>query len=132
MNPARDRVSARGENVTQGEHEGSASGGTAAHYERLAGGYDRNWNYGGGFVDWMAREVVDTLALTAADRIADIGCGTGLYTRRVREIVRPSAPILCVDPSAAMLAQLPADPGLRPVRASAEELAGIEISENTT
>ncbi|CAO5161712.1 hypothetical protein FAIPA1_200089 [Frankia sp. AiPs1] len=105
---------------------------TRAHYERLAGGYDQNWDYGSGFVDWMAREISGALALTAADRIADIGCGTGLYTRRVREIVRPETPILCVDPSAAMLAQLPADPGLLPLRASAEELAGSEMPEKAT
>ncbi len=99
---------------------------TAAHYERLAGGYDRNWNYSDGFVTWMAQEIIALLALGAADRIADIGCGTGLHTLRLRELVQPRTPVLCVDPSAAMLEQMPDDPGLRPLTASAEELAGVE------
>ncbi|WP_239313345.1 trans-aconitate 2-methyltransferase [Frankia sp. Cj3] len=96
---------------------------TAAHYERLAGSYDHNWSHNGAFLGWMAHAIASSLALSAADRIADVGCGTGLFTRRIRDLVRPSSPVLCVDPSAAMLAQLPADPGLQPLRASAEELA---------
>lgn len=67
---------------------------TAEHYLRLAGAYDRNWNYGDGFVDWMARTIVDAAKLTEGRRIADLGCGTGLFTRRVQEIVRPRTPIL--------------------------------------
>ncbi|SNQ48810.1 Methyltransferase family protein [Frankia canadensis] len=102
-----------------------AEGATAAHYERLAGTYDLNWTYSDAFVEWMAGEIVDSLSLTADDRIADVGCGTGLYTRRVLRLVRPRTPVLCVDPSAAMLKQLSADSGLRPIRASAEEIAGV-------
>jgi SAM-dependent methyltransferase len=104
---------------------------TAAHYERLAGAYDQNWTYSDSFLAWMAAEITGSLAPRAQDRIADIGCGTGLYTRRVLELVRPRTPILCVDPSAAMLGQLPADPGLRPIRASAETLAGLHGSGGT-
>lgn len=96
---------------------------TSAHYERLAGSYDQNWTYNDAFLDWMAGEMADALALTSRDRIADVGCGTGLYTRRILDRVRPTAPILCVDPSEAMLSQLPADPSLRPIHASAEQLA---------
>jgi SAM-dependent methyltransferase len=96
---------------------------TATHYERLAGSYDLNWSHSAAFLDWMAGEMIGALALTGRDRIADVGCGTGLFTGRIREQIRPTTPILCVDPSDAMLAQLPPDPGLRPVQASAEQLA---------
>jgi SAM-dependent methyltransferase len=96
---------------------------TAGHYQRLAGRYDRNWSHSLAFLDWMARAMTEVGGLRARDRIADVGCGTGLFTRRIRELVQPLEPILCVDPSVDMLAQLPADPGLRPVRASAEQLA---------
>lgn len=97
---------------------------TSAHYERLAGTYDQNWSYSDSFVAWMAGEMAGALALTSRDRIADVGCGTGLYTRRMLELVRPTAPILCVDPSEGMLGQLPSDHALRPVHASAEQLVG--------
>lgn len=102
---------------------------TSAHYERLAGSYDQTWTYSDAFLDWMAREIVGSLELTRGDRIADVGCGTGLHTRRILGLVQPTAPILCVDPSPAMLRQLPADPGLRPVCASAEQLAAVDGHE---
>lgn len=97
--------------------------GTSAHYERLAGAYDQNWAYSDTFLDWMAREMAESLTLTSRDRMIDVGCGTGLYTHRILQLVLPSTPILCADPSEAMLSQLPPDPGLIPVRASAEHLA---------
>ncbi len=106
-----------------------AEPGTSAHYERLAGAYDENWTYSDAFLHWMVREMSGVLALTSRDRIIDVGCGTGLYTRGVLELIRPSTPILCADPSKAMLSQLPVDPGLRPVRVSAEQLAGVDGSE---
>ncbi|ESZ99790.1 hypothetical protein CcI156_22365 [Frankia sp. CcI156] len=109
-----------------------AEPGTSAHYERLAGAYDQNWTYSDVFLDWMTREMAGALTLTSHDRIIDVGCGTGLYTRRVFEIVRPSTPILCADPSEGMLSQLPSDPGFRPVHASAEQLAGAASPDATT
>jgi SAM-dependent methyltransferase len=96
---------------------------TSAHYERLARTYDQNWTYSEPFLAWIVQEMIDALTLTSRDRIADVGCGTGLYAYRLGELVRPLAPILCVDPSEAMLAQAPAGPRLRPVHASAEQLA---------
>jgi len=96
---------------------------TLAHYERLAADYDRNWAYGDTFLDWMTAEIVAAASITPPDRIADLGCGTGLFTRRMLASVQPAEPILCIDPSPAMLAQLPDDPGLQRVLASAEDLA---------
>jgi trans-aconitate methyltransferase len=96
---------------------------TQAHYGRLAASYEHNWAYGEAFLDWMTREIIAVASITADDRIADVGCGTGLFTRRVLASVKPSAPILCVDPSDAMLDQLQEVPGLTRLRASAEVLA---------
>lgn len=97
--------------------------GTSAHYERLAGNYNRNWTYNDAFLHWMGYEITEALTLTPHDRIADVGCGTGLYTRRILESIRPITPILCVDPSQRMLDQLPVDPALCPAHISAEQLA---------
>nr|MDQ3827243.1 class I SAM-dependent methyltransferase [Actinomycetota bacterium] len=47
------------------------------------------------------------------------GCGTGLYARRLAE---RSGSVVCVDPSVRMLEQIPDDPRLVAVRASAEDL----------
>jgi SAM-dependent methyltransferase len=95
---------------------------TAEHYERVAGSYNEHWTYDPDYVRRFAGAMADALRLTSSDVIADIGCGTGLYTRRLCEYVEPAHPVLCVDPVPAMLDQLPTSPGLRPLLARAEDL----------
>jgi SAM-dependent methyltransferase len=53
-------------------------------------------------------------------RVVDIGCGTGLYARGLAEL---AGHVVCVDPSQAMLDQLPVGRAYLPVRATAEEIA---------
>ncbi|MFD0034852.1 class I SAM-dependent methyltransferase [Streptomyces sp. NPDC127172] len=95
------------------------------HYEGLAAEYDENWVYGPDYVPWMSGRIVEALRLGPADRIADIGSGTGLFTREVARQLQPRSPILCVDPSEAMLSQLETPPpaDLAPIVASAEDVA---------
>lgn len=96
------------------------------HYDGLAAEYDEHWVYGPDYVPWMSGRIVEALRLDPADRVVDIGSGTGLFAREVAHQVRPRHPIVCVDPSEAMLGHLgtppPAD--LMPIVASAEEIAG--------
>jgi ubiquinone/menaquinone biosynthesis C-methylase UbiE len=96
---------------------------TAEHYERVADRYNEQWTYDPDYVRRFADAMADALRLTSSDVIADVGCGTGLYTRRLCERVEPAHPVLCVDPVPAMLDQLPRSPGLRPLHARAEDLA---------
>ena len=93
---------------------------TRAHYDRLAPDYDQNWTYSPEFLEWMTACIVDRLRLSFGDRVLDVGCGTGLYARR---LVERTGCVVCVDPSARMLEQVPDDPRLEAVQASAEELA---------
>jgi SAM-dependent methyltransferase len=90
-----------------------------AHYDRLAASYNDNWIYNPEFIDWMTGHIVDRLGVRPDDRVADIGCGTGLYSRG---LARHSAHVLCIDPSQGMLDRLPEDEALIPLRASAEEV----------
>lgn len=94
--------------------------GTGAHYERLASSYNRHWTYDPVHIDWMARRLAEHAALRPGDTVADIGCGTGLYSR---ELARVSGHVLCADPSEAMLSQVPDEPSLTPVLASAQDIA---------
>ncbi|MBX7551156.1 class I SAM-dependent methyltransferase [Streptomyces sp. tea 10] len=95
------------------------------HYEELAAEYDEHWVYGPHYIPWMSGRIAEALRLAPMDRIADVGSGTGLFAREVANQVQPHHPILCVDPSAAMLSQLGTPPptGLTPIVASAEDLA---------
>ncbi|MEU5267734.1 class I SAM-dependent methyltransferase [Streptomyces hygroscopicus] len=73
----------------------------------------------------MSGRIAETLRLSLTDRIADIGSGTGLFAREVGRQLQPRHPILCLDPSEAMLRQLGTPPafGLTPIVASAEDIA---------
>ncbi|WP_327258654.1 class I SAM-dependent methyltransferase [Streptomyces sp. NBC_01240] len=99
------------------------------HYEELAAEYDEHWVYGPAYIPWMSARIAEALRLTVTDRIADIGCGTGLFAREVARAVRPRHPVLCVDPSEGMLRQIgaPPPPGLTPIVASAEDVAEEQI-----
>ncbi|MGW3625686.1 class I SAM-dependent methyltransferase [Streptomyces sp. NPDC000880] len=95
------------------------------HYEELAAEYDEHWIYGSDYVHWMSERIAEVLRLGPTDRIADIGSGTGLFAREVAKQLQPRHPILCVDPSEAMLRQLGTPPraDLTPIVASAEDIA---------
>jgi 2-polyprenyl-3-methyl-5-hydroxy-6-metoxy-1,4-benzoquinol methylase len=108
------------------EPAGAVRARTAAHYATLADHYDTNWTHSETFLAWMASEIITVLELVPTDRLADVGCGTGLFTRRIAASGRVRRPVVCVDPSAEMLAQIPAGPELAPVEASAERLAGLD------
>lgn len=96
---------------------------TAEHYSRAAEHYDDNWEHTAAYVHWMNEQIAECLAVKSGDRVADIGSGTGLFLAGLLPDVDPARPILCLDPSQAMLTQLPDDDRLRPVRASAEDIA---------
>ncbi|MGB8230807.1 MAG: class I SAM-dependent methyltransferase [Pseudonocardiaceae bacterium] len=94
-------------------------GETQAHYDRLAPVYDQNWAYSPDFLEWMSGCILARLRVEPGDRVLDVGCGTGLYARRLAEHAEL---VVCVDPSARMLEQLPDRPRLVAVQASAEDL----------
>ncbi|MFE5592331.1 class I SAM-dependent methyltransferase [Streptomyces sp. NPDC056549] len=73
----------------------------------------------------MSGQIAKALRLAPTDRIADVGSGTGLFAREVANQLQPRHPILCIDPSEAMLSQLGAPPpaNLAPIVASAEDIA---------
>lgn len=95
------------------------------HYERLASRFEVNWAHSSEFVAWMSGCILARLAPRAGDRAIDVGCGTGLYARWLSE---RTGGVVCVDPSAAMLAQLPRGRGLVSVQASLEDLATGEAT----
>jgi ubiquinone/menaquinone biosynthesis C-methylase UbiE len=97
-------------------------GNTRDHYERLAPSYDENWAaHSEAFNGWMSERILERLELRADDRVVDLGCGTGIFSRALATQARE---VICADPSPDMLAQLPKVGGaLVPVQASAEDVA---------
>ena len=97
---------------------------TREHYDRLAATYDENWAFSPDFIEWMTGCILRRLRITSDDLVADIGCGTGLFARG---LAQHAATVTCVDPSAAMLAQVPDDERLITVTASVEDLAAGRV-----
>jgi ubiquinone/menaquinone biosynthesis C-methylase UbiE len=95
------------------------------HYERLAKDYNNNWTYNPEFIEWMTRQILERLAVRSGDRVADIGCGTGLYSTALAE---RAGQVLCIDPSAGMLEQLPNVEALFPIQASMESVVSGDIA----
>ncbi|HEX5569094.1 MAG TPA: methyltransferase domain-containing protein [Streptomyces sp.] len=94
------------------------------HYEGLAAEFDEHWIYGPDYIPWMSARITEALRLSPTDRAADIGSGTGLFAREIAWTTGLESPLLCVDPSAAMLYQLEkSSQGLTPILATAEDIA---------
>src|SRR5260370_13625539 len=98
---------------------------TRDHYDRLAASYDQNWAYSPQFVAWMTGAILRRLQISPGDLVADIGCGTGLYARGLAE---HAAAVGCVEPSAAMLAQVPRGRRRLPLGPSAEGRASRQVA----
>lgn len=59
--------------------------------------------------DWLARiadRVVDNARIVSGDRVADLGCGTGLLTCRVAKLVGPGGRVTAIDSSLECLESL--------------------------
>jgi predicted TPR repeat methyltransferase len=53
------------------------------HYSRLAANYDQNWTHSPAFMEWLTERIGQYLEIASTEIIADIGCGTGLFARRI-------------------------------------------------
>lgn len=93
------------------------------HYRRLAKDYDEFLYYSPQFVRALTAKMVEKLRLVETDVLADIGCGTGMYSLDILEQVPLREPVLGVDPYAEMLAKIPDDAPITPIAEGALEFS---------
>lgn len=94
-----------------------------AHYRNLADDYDEFLYYSPEFVRTLTEKMIEHLELDEADRLADICCGTGIYSLDILDQIDLRHPILAVDPYPEMLAAIPADANVEPIPATALEFS---------
>jgi ubiquinone/menaquinone biosynthesis C-methylase UbiE len=78
----------------------SADRAVVSEYARLAPKYDEKWSF---YVEATTRETLARLSLRRADRLLDVGCGTGALLHRLSRSHSPSR-LSGVDPVPEMLA----------------------------
>lgn len=98
------------------------------HYQRLATGYDEFLYYSPRFVRALTEKMIDKLRLSKTDVLADIGCGTGMYSVDILKQVSLRDPVLGVDPYPEMLAQIPEG---APIARIPEDALAFSASERT-
>ncbi len=91
----------------------------ASHYSQLAEAYDDNWSHSDEFMTWMTEEVAKRMQPSPGETIVDMGGGTGLFATRLHDFLDGTANIICVDPSAAMLDNVPESSSITTVQADA-------------
>ena len=82
------------------------------HYQQIANIYDDLWFFSEGFIQFFAKKIIQSLDLKPKHRLVDLGGGTGIYSKGILEQIKLESPILCVDPSAEMLAKIPPNNGI--------------------
>lgn len=91
------------------------------HYRRLAKEYDEFLYYSPQFVRAVTAKMIEKLRLIETDVLADIGCGTGMYSLDIVNQVPLRENIIGVDPYQEMLSQIPQEAPITPVAAGALE-----------
>ena len=77
------------------------------HYEKLADKYNSFWGDSPELIDFYSQKIVEYLELKPTDNFVDLGCGTGIYTKKIRDLAQLINPVICVDISAKMLENIP-------------------------
>jgi ubiquinone/menaquinone biosynthesis C-methylase UbiE len=85
------------------------------HYRRLAENYDEFLYYSPEFVRALTTRMIDKLKLEPSDTLADVGCGTGMYSIDILKQVPLENPVIGVDPYREMLARIPSESQIVPI-----------------
>ncbi len=96
------------------------------HYEAIASNYERAWFYEEKtpYQHWLVETLLPRLQATPTTRVVDLGGGTGNFSAALHRACDLQQRILCVDPSAGLLAQAQTHPEVEPVLADGLAFAG--------
>ena len=93
------------------------------HYGNIALNYDELWTYSPDFIKFIAQNIIKKLNLQFTDKLADLGCGTGLFAKEIHNQIKLKYPIVCADSSPEMLEQVPSNNIYKPLLIDAIDFA---------
>ena len=99
------------------------------HYQKIAENYDDLWTYSPKFLKFIAQNIIEKLNLQFTDKLVDLGCGTGLFTKAIHNQIQLKNPIICVDSSAKMLEQIPSNDIYQPLLMDAINLGASHFGK---
>ena len=100
------------------------------HYNKIAQTYNNSWEYSDNFVQFVAKKIIENLELKPCDNLVDIGCGTGIYTKKVFDLSGLKNTVICVDPSKEMIKKIPLQKEFKPLVMYARDFIKGEDSYN--
>jgi len=98
----------------------------ANHFDTIADIYNKVWYFSEQYQRSMLANIVERLRLDPSDRLADIGGGTGVYTRLLRETCG-LARAWCVEPSRNMCLEAAKLDGIESICADADGFMGLDL-----
>jgi 2-polyprenyl-3-methyl-5-hydroxy-6-metoxy-1,4-benzoquinol methylase len=97
---------------------------SARHYAALAASFDQHWIYSPEFVGWMAGRLREHLQVQPTDQVADVGCGTGLYSRPLADVAEH---VTALDPTPEMIRGHRPHARVASLVATAEQFAARQV-----
>lgn len=98
----------------------------ANHFDSIADIYNTLWHFSAQYQQAMLDNIIESLQLQEGDRLADLGGGTGAYTRLLKDRVG-LAQAYCIEPSANMCQEAAKLPGITAVCADAEAFTAMDL-----
>jgi SAM-dependent methyltransferase len=77
---------------------------TSNHFDTIADIYNKVWYFSAQYQNSMLSNIIELLSLKPDDILADVGGGTGVYTRLLRDAVSLQR-AYCIEPSRGMCAE---------------------------
>ena len=98
------------------------------HYDELSTNYDNLWTYSKPFVEHISKNIISLLYLKNDDILVDYGCGTGIYTKAILQIMNLKNEVICTDLSEKMLESLENTNGVKTIAMDAISFSNLDIN----
>ena len=95
------------------------------HYDNIAQDFDDNWMFSNEYRNWYTEKIINFLDIKSNDIMIDIGCGTGIFSKKIIENSSLKE-IICIENSSSMCKKAQKYQELEVVHSDAETYFNIK------